>query len=421
MVKSYVDPELETVELRIGASGETVLRNWNEYSFNSDFTTPTDGWSFNLGQSFLRPSDLPTVIPGARVQLYLGGLIQATGYIDKIRRKASKNGGVEWSIEGRDIMAPACDSHVDPRVQFKPTMTLAQIIGKAFIGSTKWTERTIREGNEDNIKQITGVQKKVSKKGKLLKKATAAQLKPTLNEGAFAFVARVLLRHGLFLWASADGSQLIVGEPDYSLPDPVTYRLTRRFDGSGINNVIDGEFDIDLMGQPTAIVAEGYAGGGDFGKSKTKCIMLNPFVKLLNKSAANLTAELKEKFRGAVVIAPDFPAPTEQYVTEMERIVYKHDQDAQTLEELAAYTRLQMSECTRKLVTAKYTVKGHYCRTPGGEYAPWAVDTVVMVDDEVAGVNGPMWVKGRTFTKSRSAGTRTTLDLIALHTIEFGS
>lgn len=416
-----VDPELEQVELRIGASGETVLRNWSEYTFNSDFITPTDGWSFKLGQSNLRPGDIPELIPGARVQLWIGSNVQATGYVDKIHRKASKGSGVEWTIEGRDVMAPVVDAHIDPRTQFKASMTLIQMLAKALHGVSAWgTENQIEEGNGANLEQITGTKKKLSKKGKLLKKATAAQLKPTLGEGAFAFIARILLRHGLFLWASADGERLIVGEPDYTIPEPAVYTLTRRFDGRG-NNVIEGEHTVDLGDQPTAIVADGFAGGGEFGKSKSKCIMLNPFVRLLNKSNATLIGELKAKFKGATVIKPDFTPPSEPHVTEMERILYLHDQDAQSLDELAAFTRLHMSECTRKLETAKYTVKGHYCRTPQGEYAPWAVDTVVMVDDEVTGINGPMWVKGRTFTKSVGAGTKTTLDLVALNTIEFGS
>ena len=404
----------EDVELRVGAEG-TVIRNWSAYEFNSDFTTPTDGWSFHAGESDLRPDDASAIIAGAPVSLYINQYPQATGYIDKIERTAGKSGGIEWTVSGRDVMAGAVDGHIDPRLQFKPNMSLVDIVLKALQPLGRWNDfLAVQEGNEANLAQQTGKKLKFTKSGRVAKKATAAQLKSTINEGAFAFCARVLMRHGLWMWPSADGSRIIIGKPTFDIPSPPAYVLTRRFDGVG-NNIESGGGTIDLSDQPTVLVVEGFAGGGEFGKSKCKAFMLNPFLRLKNKSNATVAGEIMSKFKGARWVKPDFELSREPIVVEQERLLYKHDQDAQTQEELEAYIHLHMSEYTRRFMTARYTVKGH---TFGG--APWAVDTVVHVQDEVSGINEPMWVLSRTFSKSRSAGTKTTLNLIGLNTLSFG-
>jgi prophage tail gpP-like protein len=62
------------------------------------------------------------------------------------------------------------------------------------------------------------------------------------------------------------------------------------------------------------------------------------------------------------------------------------------------------------------TVYGH---TQDGH--PFAVDTLIDVDDDVLGLHEPMWVMERTYTKSRSAGTTTTLTLIRRYTLDLSA
>src|SRR5687767_6369194 len=72
-----------------------------EYSFNSHFMKPTDGWSFVLdsqakatvnGREFFDAH--PLMRGGARVELHLNGSVQATGFIDKVVVSASHSGGL---------------------------------------------------------------------------------------------------------------------------------------------------------------------------------------------------------------------------------------------------------------------------------------------------------------------------------------
>jgi len=67
-----------------------------------------------------------------------------------------------------------------------------------------------------------------------------------------------------------------------------------------------------------------------------------------------------------------------------------------------------------RAVEATYVVEGHAING-----APWCVDTCVHVTDEIAGLDEDMWVQARTFAKSRSGGTSTTLKLIRKHTLDF--
>jgi len=55
-----------------------------------------------------------------------------------------------------------------------------------------------------------------------------------------------------------------------------------------------------------------------------------------------------------------------------------------------------------------------------GSFTPWAVDTMVDVQDDVGGVYEPLYVLSRTFHKSRSGGTKTDLELIRRYSLDLG-
>ena len=125
------------------------MRNWTSYKFSSNFLTPTDGWSFTLADEDLVPSAMAGLRPGATVKLLINGLQQAAGYIDSIDRRASRSGGTEWTVEGRDVMAPLVDACMDPFKQFKPTQTLTDVVLGALGGGKRWgTENELEEDNE---------------------------------------------------------------------------------------------------------------------------------------------------------------------------------------------------------------------------------------------------------------------------------
>jgi prophage tail gpP-like protein len=101
-------------------------------------------------------------------------------------------------------------------------------------------------------------------------------------------------------------------------------------------------------------------------------------------------------------------------VTPFARPMYLKDDESHSQEEIEAFAKREMSLYTRKSLVCNYTVAGH---TSNGH--PWTVDTIVDVDDECGNVHEPMWIQERTFTKSRSGGTRTSMVLLRVGALEF--
>ena len=211
---------------------------------------------------------------------------------------------------------------------------------------------------------------------------------------------------------------LIISRPDYYQEPLYTLRRSR----NGDTNVLEGTVSFDACDQPSVIFADGYSGGGEYGKGRVKAYCLNPYFGV-DKDGFAL-----EEVRKLVSKNPDaqqvlfVTQPFTRRAMEMPaRPLYLHDDESHTQEQLNNFVRREMSLLLRKSLTAHYTVEGHgQLDENGEEFVAWDIDTVVEVQDDVAGLNERMYVLGRTFEKSRSGGTTTKLELVRLHSIQFG-
>jgi prophage tail gpP-like protein len=401
-----------------GSHRNIEIKNFTEYSFNSNFLSPTDGFSFTIGAERLTDEMKQWLIPGSPVELRIGDAIQATGFIDSVEISASRGSGTTWRIEGRDILSPAVDAGADPTISFKEGQTLADAL-KTLFKPFGWSQESqFAIANDANLTlkspKFRAKTKKSQAKGfgkRAIRDYKIHQLRAYPREGVFEFASRIAQRHGLWLWASADGKQLIASTPNFDR-EPY-YTLIRKADGT--TNVLDGSVKRDISEQATHIVADGYAAGGEFGKSPIKCLVANGTV-----TSPQLDISLFVKYGNAganVINGPAFPLSSGMVVPRR-RTVYLHDDEAHTQEQLDNFVRRELALMQRKSITLRYTVEGHGQNTPFG-FQIWTVDTTVKVEDEVAGLNEVFYVFARTFHKSRSGGTTTSLELIRLNTMVF--
>ena len=404
----------------------SVINTWQSYSFSTHFLTPTDGWSFTLGDEVTKQSIIEGLFVGQRVSLVINGHAMCDGYIDNIKIRRSRGSGTTVTIEGRDRLAPVVDGNLDPqKVKFAPGQTLLDVLVGVF-SQYGWTDPDTQylTNNDINVNAITGASfgTPTSKKGKPLKSFTMHQLKPYPNEGSFAFAARVAHRHGLWIWLTAEGNSLVIGTPTFDRP--ATHYILHKTGAAGItNNAIDAEVSRHGGDQPTVIVCTGHGGGGEYGRSGLKTMHINELTGYDSKGAPRpeVIAVLNDN-KDAVTVGFNrtlynigiLKQVQNDLTKSQHRPLFLHDDESKTLDELTAFSRKEMSLYQRRAITATYVVEGH----ENNGY-PWCLDTTVDVDDDVAGLHTKMWVMGLTFEKSRSSGTTTRVELILPETLKF--
>lgn len=412
------------------------LTRWETYSFDSNFFEPTDAWVMTTGGKQNPPlTELSALNPGATVQLWVSGEVQATGYVEDVVVHSDSNGGRTITITGRDTFGPVVGGGADPYLlRFKPTNTISDLV-VAALTPFGFDTFLIDDSANRSIKTGLSATKFSKKKGKPLKRTLLAnQLKPLPNEGVYQYVTKILNRAGLHMWPGADGHTVIVSTPDYDSA-PIA-RIVRQV-GTNVSNVISGGVVCRTSHQAAVIIATGFAGGGDASQSKIKVAAVNELVAFSNSdfgSGTNAFVVLSDQVNAILTLHKDaylLPARDNVFPDALARplktaqMVYKHDDECRTQEQLANFVQRELATIQKEMWTAEYTVYGHTYDDGQGNKIPWTVNTMVDVDDDltgdpVNGFHGPMWVAGRTFEKDRrGGGTRTRLHLILPHTWEF--
>ncbi len=458
--------EFETdgsIVLRIGPGGGNgeglELNTWKSYSFGQNFLTPTDGWSFTIGDEVVTDELRIAIAPRQRVTLSIGGDVQCAGIVDKVITNTTRSGGLEFTVEGRDVLSSAVDSVIDPRITFKPEMKLLDLLRKVFepFGFSKESQFLI--SNEDNLNVMMGKKHKTTKAGQTnnedfhktqaeeVKAANAPKkarktkvkvkplsdfdlhlLKPEQHETAFTFASRVAARFGLVIWPHADGEHLIIGKPDFD--KEADYRVTHRRGGAGEgirNNVISASCTRDGGSQPSVIFATGFGTGGENPRDQFTLCVVNPMIQTdttaifaaYPKTKPLDLSFLGDQYSGNGKETPVYNATGGAYVDTFARPLFLHDENSKTIEELESFLKRELALRMHKAFTYTFEVLGHEYAALDGAKVPWAVDTIVNVHDDLNDVHEDLWILERTFTKSRAGGTMTKLVCIRPHTLEF--
>lgn len=415
------DPQLGSMNIAFaGPAAAISFPNFLYVDHNEHYLTPCSAFSFGLDQDELSPAQQQIIVPGARVQVTINDLPQCCGFVDEVDVRCSRGGGTIWHCECREWNSPIVDSHLDPKTTFTPTMSLVDVLTTAlatflpfdFTGASGGSAIQIVTDASANRNVITGSQRgtKTSKSGKVSKQALGHQLKPYQHEGAWAFCSRVSQRFGLWLRPSADGRSIIASTPDFT-QDP-SYTLMRLASDGTQNNILDGGIKYSRKNQPSVILACGFGGGGVFPNSTLRAAVVNPVIN------ADVTDVLQNYPGVQIIDAPDPGVSSFNSVfTDFQaRPLYLYDPESHTQAELNAFLLRELSLRTREALQASYTIEGQLL---GG--SPVAVDTIVQVQDDRAGWNGPLWVQDRTLSKKLGAGTTTKMTLIRPNTMSFGS
>ncbi len=413
-------PDKEQVTLRL-MDEHVTLTNWTSYQVHSHFLHPAGSFAFEVGDGNLPPRTREALRVGARVRLTLNSAILLDGHIDSIEIKAERNSGVVYEVCGRDRMALAVDAMADPTKHFKEGMTLLDAM-KELLADFGWRgDDSFVIDNAANRDLKTGALRgKKSSKGKKtfgrpLKKVELHQLKPHPREGVYAFAARICERFGLHIWSYADGEKVVLGKPDFD-QEPL-FQIRRS--ASGDTNLLSGHAHFSMLEQPSVIIADGFSSSAEFGNSYLKSACVNPYfgVQQNGQDLPEVTAFLAKHPTAHRVEMDVDPGPQRPPNLPM-RVLYLHDDESKTQEQLNNFVKREMSLLMRKSLVYNAKMEGSG-QMIGDQFSAFGTDCVVDVRDSVAGVSERMWIIGCNYYKSRSGGTHTDLELVRLNSIQF--
>lgn len=452
MVLSSGQSELDSVVLRL-VDKNVEITTWDRFNFRQDFLTPTVGWEFTssadtplIGQELFQE--------GSLVEISINDRLQCTGYLEKISIRQNREGGLVYTLSGRDILGPVVSSNIDPQVKIAPTMSVEDFLSAILV---RFGINTIYNSDALNLNIVTGIGKNVSqtKQQRQAKQAVSTavtannessdikfqttpivsvvngarvdlktlkldQLKPHIGEGAYQLIDRLMSRLGYRVWAAADGSGIIVDKPDFE--SPPKHKLIRKQNQFQNNNIIDGDCVYNIEAQPSCIVVTGNTTTADDEVVTLKVIAIN---ELVGFQVPDLPIESVQNILSRYKQAKILPFRSQLY-PKQRRIsqnyspvaMFLKDDESRNLAQLQCFARKQLSIKQKEYLTLSYTVEGFAYQDT--QRLPWAVNTLVDVDDDVFGIHEPMWVLGKSFIKGRDGGTYTELSLIKPYTLELG-
>ena len=353
------------------------FRQWEEIRINSDFLGPCDDFSLTAGAEIAGVELAKQMAVGSFVELQINGKPVLTGYVDSTAVTVGRS-GTRVVVSGRDVLGPVVDGNVDPRMQVPKQTDVAGLCQLVLVQQYGLGVVVIED--DGLIRQQLYGTKSSGKKyqAKHARTDPLKELQPKDNEGAFAYLGRILSHAGYWLWATGDGQNIVIAGPDYEATP--SYALTRIFvpGGGGAaagNNVMEGTATLDETNVPSQVWCRG--------------------------------VDATQGTKGSVL------GMAENTLTSRFKPVYIADKQANTKKAAERIAATFLARMMRNFFTYKCTVAGFVDRTTG---ATWAVNTVAYVRDECCGVEGNMWIESRTFQQGRN-GTTTQLKLIPLGTL----
>lgn len=369
-----------------------VLDQVEAYTIDSSYVTPTDGFSVSLYDAQDRSRIIGLEMEP--VELILDEASQLIGRFDK--SVMGNDLGVQY--QGRDFLGDATECNVDPTFKVQKGALLGDVIidvggpvGIDAVAGSSVLMSQVRSG-----KKIDG-----SKPAKTFQAIQMEELKPEPGITIAEFWETIVSRHGTTYQPGEKRGQVVLTAPNYT-QSPL-YRLRRKIAdiGSGRNNIETGSAARDFSSFATFLLFSAKA--GKKGQSKKDLPESVSAVELADEIGGELAALMSKRAIGTRRKPLD---ALDALAGKLYRFSYMRDEKARNAEQLLHSASRAFGERLKDTLVYECTVDG-FIEPESGAF--WAVDTVVEVNDEVAGVNEPMWIESRTFKKPKDGPATTDL------------
>lgn len=371
-----------TVTLKIGAQG-LVVSAWDEFTLTLDLLNPGNPWTVTLwrtgrGVAWTQVRQAAQLL--APVTVEIDGAVQLRGVIERIRDGAS-HAGAPITLSGRDLLAGALVSDVDPRLQMRDA-TLEDVIERAIgplqipvtVGVLADEVRRIQAGARPGARAL-GVRTR--------RRQHVDRFKPKPGQRVWQFLSELARRHGYLLYAGpwAEGMGLVIDRPAYDAAPVATLARQPQRDGTWRGNLLEGTLDLNATEVPTEVTVYGHTRLTAPQDARHRATLQNDWMRTANR------------------VAESFPP----------RPRYLRDPRARTPQIAEQRARHVIHRAMANFAVYEATVQGFSYGSPA---RIWTINTMVTLADELTGVRGNWLATRLDLNRSRQGGHTTRLRLV---------
>jgi prophage tail gpP-like protein len=371
----------DQVRLVLGGFDVLIAESWEVKT--SIFTQPAS-WHIKMGYGGITKVLINTYPPNTPFQLFVGKALQQTGSLDTPSADET-DGATEFSLRGRDALAPLHDDLIDAERSFNVS-TYYDLV-RLQLDEVGYKNRALAASNRANRKIKAGIPlvelAPVRTVQEILMNTGGTggtggishqQVQARLGEKRYEFIRRYLDMVGLFLWAAADGS-FIISEPNANQKAAVRIRRT-----------------LNDTRQDTNVERASYSNATEHRYSKY--------------SVYGHGAGRKGNHAKALGSYVD-PEMTDWGFVKTKTI---HSDNVRTNQQATYLALRQAAEDRRQGFKLTYTLAGHtWAAIDGTGRYTWSPDTVVDLDDQLLGLQGNYYVTDVTFTRAPQTVTEVVL------------
>jgi prophage tail gpP-like protein len=375
-----------TVAVRVGGK---VIEGWSEYQVELDMLQPADAFSLSIGPA--RKAVVDLCCPDAEVRVILDGTTILTGYIDEPERTVGR-GGSKIAIRGRDKSGRLVDESA-PLVSFGSTsiqelakQMAAPWFDDVVLSNTK--NRDLLRGYDEDGAPLARASREPA-----IDTAPKAKRKVSPGDTRWKVLEHFLTMAEVLAWSTGDGRHLVIGLPNYD-QEP-QYRFFLPKEGSAREaegNVLDFGYTNSVAERYSRIVVLGMATDEDDEDHEHYVVA-----------------------RGEAKNGPGAHGEGKDFARQKELTIADDDvHDARDAQMKAAREMAVRDGAGRRI---KLKVQGHDQEYRPGQRVLYAPDTMAQVEDEEMGTKAAYLVTAVTFSRSRSSGEETTLQLAPKGTV----
>jgi len=393
-------PEIER-GLPLSVKFETLGRETDQigsWFIDSEFLTSTDTFQFEYIET--EKPELLFDLEAQPVELSVGGIPQLVGRIDETDIGGN---GAAVTCDGRDYIADILECNIDPLVTITEKMTLQAAIklvcspcGINVVLGDASVMRNARSGRNP----------RTGKAPPDFLSLKLQDLKPESNLGIYEFCNKLLARHGCTMQPTLKRNEVNLVQPNYDQEPLYSVRRTR--EQSGSNRLIRANAHRSFARFPTYTIVRGQ-GTGEAASEKSP-----QNTSSLIDSALLTPATQKVSVKGRVKPSPHGADPDGK----LYRLLYIHDKTAQTKTQVAAAAFRAIYERMKDTLVYSATLRGHEDPDSGAIYT---IDTVIDVEDEIAGVQEKLWIHKRRLGFDPKGGATTQIECWRLGSLQLGA